>query len=1042
MDFQLTPRSGFPNSKVPSKTLDQMRRQASSLNMNPVRCPWVVPILGPSRAGGFLRGCRWPFGLALAAVCLLPLLAGAGSTNSWRVFSANASLGANTVVNPGMETASSSPPLANWNLYGLGYTASTATAHGGTSSLQCSSTKATDVHGAIQTIVLNQTTPKTLKLSGWSKAQDVTGSSDSGYSVYLDITYTNGTYLYGQTITFSVGSHDWEYKEAYITPALPIKQLNCHLLFRNSHTGAVWFDDVSVAEVPGSVSPFDGSPVVFSPPRPLPFDPATRFTLLSGDGVQLQVTQDGGVIEEVTQGTTNLTATSMDYASGWFVCDRAAASDLWNVGGWVTATNGSLQQHGVITNLDLSADVCYSVTNNAIRIQATVSNLVAPDRAITLYFALPVAMDGGYWWNSPRDRVSVTQAVESATFYGPRLGARNLLSSYPLATVASTGGLTLAIPPDQYRPFRLVYNRVTRQLFAAFDLGLSSVPVNFPQCATAEVWLYGSDPAWGLRSGLAGYYSRFPAAFARNFTNEGIWVAFADLRSISKVSDFGIGYHEISGPTPSSSYLKFDDTNGIQTFRYVCSPWRYWISMPTNVDNTDYTLVYSNLLSHYSRGVATATAVLSSGLRDTNGLLEYLPCGAPGQFNWNPYGTEFYINSSPFITDPQYPITKFNNDWNSTLRAVYNHPENGVLNGEYIDTFGGFSTIPDYSSNHLRTTSFPLTYTRDCLTLMTPLIYGNYELARAVRADVNPLGKATMANDMWDFGLPIGIGLFDFYGTEMNAFDAAGNFVPMSDKSQLYARALSGTRPYGNLLNADFSKVTQAEMESYMRVCAVYAIYPSANSDSSSTSGYFAQPGLYGRDRPLFKKYVPIIRAMSLAGWQPITDAAVDNTSVGIEAYGTNAVTATRYLTVRNLASQATNANVTFDLGKWAYPGAQWLQLTNLFDGGSLTINLAAGSNSVSLSLQANECRAYGVQAGPPPRPTLVMNDGNFGFRSNRFGFNVTALPSQVVVIEGAITLGGWTALQTNLISDTGVFYFADLNSSALTQRFYRARAQ
>jgi hypothetical protein len=135
-------------------------------------------------------------------------------------------------------------------------------------------------------------------------------------------------------------------------------------------------------------------------------------------------------------------------------------------------------------------------------------------------------------------------------------------------------------------------------------------------------------------------------------------------------------------------------------------------------------------------------------------------------------------------------------------------------------------------------------------------------------------------------------------------------------------------------------------------------------------------------------------------------------------------------------------ANVAFDLGKWAYPAAHWMRLTNLFDGGSLTINLTAGSNSVPLTLSGNECRVYAVQVGPPPRPTILMNDGNFGFRSNLFGFNVTALPGQFVVIEASTTLVGGTGLQTNLISDTGLFYFADPGSGALTQRFYRAKAQ
>jgi len=486
--------------------------------------------------------------------------------------------------------------------------------------------------------------------------------------------------------------------------------------------------------------------------------------------------------------------------------------------------------------------------------------------------------------------------------------------------------------------------------------------------------------------------------------------------------------------------VKFDDTNAIQSFRYVSEPWSYWMTMPTNIPNTDYTSVYNYLLSQHTQGVKAATAALSSGLRDTNGLLKFFPAAQP----WCPYGAAFYVNGSPFIADPQYSITKFNHEWNSTVRAVYNHPENGVLDGEYIDSFATSATAADYSSNHLRTTSFPLTYTRDSLTLMTPLILGTYEMARAISADVHAIGKPIMANTLYTMwpGLPIGIGLFDFTGTEMNCFDAAGNFVPPSDSSLLYARALSGARPYGCLLNTDFSKVSHAGMESYMRLCAVYAIYPSAFSANAASDNYFEQPALYERDRLLFKKYVPIVRALSSAGWLPVTDATVDNANLGIEAYGTNAVTGIRYLTVRNFSSQAMTANVAFDLGKWAYPGAQWLRLTNLFDGGSLTINLAAGSNSVPLTLPGNECRVYAVQVGPPPRPTILMNDGNFGFRSNLFGFNVTALPGQFVVIEASATLVSGTGLQTNLISDTGLFYFADPYSGALTQRFYRAKAQ
>ena len=968
-------------------------------------------------------------GLALVALLLGVAVASAGTTNSWVVFQPltdSAATGPNKVGNPGMETATT------WNPYSAGYAFTSSTAHSGTHSMQCTSTNVGETHGGSQTIVLNQTTPKALKLTGWSKAQGVTGSADSDYSVYLDIIYNDGTPLWGQTISFSVGTHDWEYQEAFIVPALPIRQLSCYCLFRNAHTGTVWFDDVSLAEVQDPVTQFDGAAVLTTAPVPLPYNPTNRFTLLSGDGLQVQLTQDGGVIETVADGTNNLQAASADYASGWFICDRAATSAWWNVGGWVTPTNNLLRQHGVITGLNLCADLVYSVTNHAIRIQATVSNLIAADRAISLYFALPVAMDSGYWWNSPRDRVALTQAVETATLTDAALGARNQVSEYPLATVATTSALTLAVPPDQYRPFRLEYNRATHQFFAAFDVGLSSIPTNFPQIATAELWLYRSDSSWGLRAGLAGYYTRFAGAYSRSSTNEGIWVAFADIRGITNVSDFGIAYHEISY-TPA--FVKSDDTNGIHSFRYVSEPWSYWMTMPTTVSNTNYASVYSYLQVQQSQGVTAATATLSSGVRDPGGLLEFFPAAVP----WCPYGAAFYVNPSPYIADPVYPITKFNNEWNSAVRDVYNHPENGVLDGEYIDSFLSYATTADYSSNHLRTTSFPLTYTRDNLSLMTPLGFGTCEMGRTIGADVHALGKAIIANSLyvWPY-LPLGLGLFDFAGSEINWFDSAGNFVQPADSTLLYARAMSGARPYGYLLNTDFTKVSSAEMETYMRVCAAYGIYPSAFSADASSNNYFEQPALYERDRPLFKKYVPVIRALSQAGWQPVTASTVDNPSLGIEAFGTNPVTGAHYLTARNLSSLAQTAGVTFDTNRWAFPGAQWLRLTNLLDGGSLTLNLAAGSNSIPLTLQPNQCAVYAVQAGPSPPPVLLLNGSGW----NPFHFDVGGFPGQVIVVEAATNLLTWTPLQTNTVPDTGSFPFVDLNSGSLASRFYRARAQ
>lgn len=72
-------------------------------------------------------------------------------------------------------------------------------------------------------------------------------------------------------------------------------------------------------------------------------------------------------------------------------------------------------------------------------------------------------------------------------------------------------------------------------------------------------------------------------------------------------------------------------------------------------------------------------------------------------------------------------------------------------------------------------------------------------------------------------------------------------------------------------------------------------------------------------------------------------------------------------------------------------------------------------------------------------RPVIVVNDGRFGFSSNRFGFNLAGAAGQVVTIEASTDLVTWSPLQTNTLS-TGLLYFSDPHSSGGGKRFYRAR--
>lgn len=77
----------------------------------------------------------------------------------------------------------------------------------------------------------------------------------------------------------------------------------------------------------------------------------------------------------------------------------------------------------------------------------------------------------------------------------------------------------------------------------------------------------------------------------------------------------------------------------------------------------------------------------------------------------------------------------------------------------------------------------------------------------------------------------------------------------------------------------------------------------------------------------------------------------------------------------------------------------------------------------------------------PPPPPQILFHDGQFGVRSNAFGFTVTGRSNDSVVVEASPNLStpNWESVQTNILSGEPV-YFRDAGATNQPSRFYRLR--
>ncbi len=60
----------------------------------------------------------------------------------------------------------------------------------------------------------------------------------------------------------------------------------------------------------------------------------------------------------------------------------------------------------------------------------------------------------------------------------------------------------------------------------------------------------------------------------------------------------------------------------------------------------------------------------------------------------------------------------------------------------------------------------------------------------------------------------------------------------------------------------------------------------------------------------MFQKYIPLIRQVSTAGWQPITLARSSNPNVFVERYGRPPTT---YFTLRNMTDQSVSTTLSLE---------------------------------------------------------------------------------------------------------------------------------
>ncbi len=521
-------------------------------------------------------------------------------------------------------------------------------------------------------------------------------------------------------------------------------------------------------------------------------------------------------------------------------------------------------------------------------IDATLSDTTGRDRAVSLVYAIPVPREGLRWCHDPRQ----TQPVEGRREYmnaGSFRVAGGRLSRYPLAAV-TTGQRGTALGIDMAQPafFRIGYNSGTEELFITYDLGLTA------EKPTARIRFcrFSFDPKWEFRSALARYYEIFPDAFRCRTPEQGMWMPFARISRVEGWQDFGFKFKEGTNETG------WDDEQGITTFRYT-EPMTWWMRMPPEMPRSLEAAWSEARRRAEQKDDLQARALMTSAYHNEDGQ-------PPARLLDTPWcnGAVWSMNSMPGVSGD---VTDFSNKWNKELRErLYGPGRKADLDGEYIDSSEGYVTDElNFRRDHFAVAQTPLTFSQQS---HRPAIFRGliaFEYVRGIARDVHARDKLMMANST-----PIRLcwlaPLLDVMGTETN-WNPGGTWRPMSDTDLLYRRAMCKGKPYCFLMNTRFEDFSHVLVERYMKQALAYGMFPGFFSHNASQGHYFTRPELYNRDRPLFKRYVPLCRVVAEAGWQPITRARSPNDQVHVERFGN------RYLTVLNNGPDRCTAELTVE---------------------------------------------------------------------------------------------------------------------------------
>lgn len=580
----------------------------------------------------------------------------------------------------------------------------------------------------------------------------------------------------------------------------------------------------------------------------------------------------------------------------------APVSGLWAPGASPTFS-------GVVPGTPITLQAAAEASGDTVSITTTLSApstwLQDHPTALILSFRLPLDAAGWRWGDYLRRERTIVRGEDYSYYH--LIGRRQFreASAFPMAAVSGPDhGLALMVPMTPPLFTRLRYDG-DGYLCAEFDLGLAARGRGDAETVTFSFDIVRSDPRWGWREALARYYQRYPRLFTSTARRGGWWIGPSE--NLPDLADFGLQYAELH-------FARADRTAANNNMGlYTCSysePWMWRVhvsdegqpSLAQPLDSylpqieQDADLPASQMDDHDYWPAPrrdSVRAFLNAAIHGPNGSYQINSVRTYGG------GTFIELNTSclPGLRSERWGamnrgLLSYRYE---TLEDIARCAAGGArMEGVYFDSVGNWSDIAaeDHRAEHFPYASFPLTFS---YATGRPVISGLAAMAEYMQF-IRQRGFVTMANSdptYCRYAAPF----LDMIGAGENYGDP---FI--SDEALSHDRAVAFRRSV-SFGNTGMLSASPEEAEARFRFLLFYQVYP----------GIFASDAAaVERLRPLYRRYVPVMREMSAAGWHPVPWATLDDPDLYLERYGPGTDHRV-YFAIRNPTSQPRRCALTVE---------------------------------------------------------------------------------------------------------------------------------